>query len=176
MFKRILLTLDGSRLSEAALPHVAELAAGTNAEVTLLMVADNLAPIGGAVHVEPGRVFDITGAGTGTEAILEIPTVIREGETHPQAEERLKDELDTYLREKAGALAGGSSRTATAVLFGDAAEQIVEYAEREGIDLIAMATHGRSGLARLVSGSVASRVVEHAGRPVMLVRPLNLPR
>lgn len=175
MFKRVLVTLDGSSLSEAVLPRVAELISGTDAEVTLLTVAESPAPIA-AVHVEPGRVIDVTAAGTATEVTLETPSVIREGETRPQAEARIRDELDMYLRDKAAAVGGRRGKIETAVLFGDAAEQIAEYAEREGFDLIAMATHGRSGLARLVSGSVASRVLERARRPVLLVRPADLSR
>jgi nucleotide-binding universal stress UspA family protein len=53
-------------------------------------------------------------------------------------------------------------------------DNIVDYANRERFDLIAMATHGRSGLARLLAGSVASRVLERTDLPVLLVRPPEL--
>jgi len=51
-------------------------------------------------------------------------------------------------------------------------EVIVDYAREQAVDLIAMATHGRSGLSRLVQGSVASQVVQSGVAPVLLVRPL----
>jgi nucleotide-binding universal stress UspA family protein len=62
----------------------------------------------------------------------------------------------------------------TAVRFGDPAHAIVAYAAGEGIDLIAMTTHGRTGLPRLIAGSVASYVVQHAQVPVLLFRPAAL--
>jgi nucleotide-binding universal stress UspA family protein len=52
---------------------------------------------------------------------------------------------------------------------GDAASEILDLAEREGCDLVAMATHGRSGLSRLVEGSVAEKVLRHCRRPLLVV-------
>ena len=57
------------------------------------------------------------------------------------------------------------------VQFGDPAQRIVQYVGAEQIGLVAMATHGRSGLSRLVLGSVAERVLRGASVPVLLVRP-----
>jgi nucleotide-binding universal stress UspA family protein len=55
--------------------------------------------------------------------------------------------------------------------FGDPAQRIIQYVSNEGIGLVAMATHGRSGLSRLVLGSVAERVLRGATAPVLLLRP-----
>jgi hypothetical protein len=52
---------------------------------------------------------------------------------------------------------------------------ITEVAAEEHVDLIAMATHGRSGIARQVLGSTATAVLRHAGIPVFLVRPPAVP-
>jgi nucleotide-binding universal stress UspA family protein len=57
------------------------------------------------------------------------------------------------------------------VLFGRPADKIVEYAVKEGVDLIAMATHGRSGFSRWVFGSVAEKVLRAAAIPILLIRP-----
>jgi nucleotide-binding universal stress UspA family protein len=57
------------------------------------------------------------------------------------------------------------------VLFGRPAEKIVEYAMREEMDLIAMATHGRSGFSRWVFGSVAEKVLRATALPILLIRP-----
>jgi nucleotide-binding universal stress UspA family protein len=173
MFRRILVALDGSRLSEAVLPPVEKLISETNAEVTLLIVADSPAPIG-AVSVESGGVQDVAGSPTTGQPMLERRTVIREGETQPQAEKRIKDELETYLAGPARGLVAQGIITEQKVLFGDPVDQIVDHAKGERFDVIAMATHGRSGLARLLAGSVASRVLERADLPVLLVRPAEL--
>jgi len=173
MFRKILVPLDGSPLSERVLPEVEKLVSETNAEATLLMVADSPAPIG-ATSVERGGVRDVVAAPTAVAGVIEQTTIIHEGETQPQAEQRIKDELGEYLAERAVGLAGTGTLTAHAVLLGDPAEQIVAYANDGHFDLIAMATHGRSGLSRLFAGSVASRVVEQASVPVLLVGPGKL--
>jgi len=59
-----------------------------------------------------------------------------------------------------------------AIVVGEPAEEIVDYAEKEGIDLIIMATHGRSGISRWTLGSVAEKVVRAGTTPVLLVRAL----
>jgi nucleotide-binding universal stress UspA family protein len=66
------------------------------------------------------------------------------------------------------------SRVATISELGQPAVTISEVACRESADLIAMATHGRSGVARLVLGSVATGTLQRASMPVMLVRPAAL--
>jgi nucleotide-binding universal stress UspA family protein len=57
------------------------------------------------------------------------------------------------------------------VVLGDAAEEILNYAKTEGIDLIIMGTHGRKGIERIIFGSVAERVVKKSPIPVLTVNP-----
>lgn len=64
---------------------------------------------------------------------------------------------------------GGSCAVA---LDGDLATQIIAYPEREDFDLVAMATHGRSGIDRFVMGSIAEKVVRHTTKPVLLIRAI----
>ena len=156
-----------------AVPHIEKLISETNAEVTLLRVAESLTPIG-STTVESRRVRDVVAAPTVGEPTIEERTVIREGENQSQAEQRIKDELETYLAGPARLFAAQGIITEQKVLFGDPVDNIVEYAKQERFDLIAMATHGRSGLARLLAGSVASRVLERTDLPVLLVRPAEL--
>jgi nucleotide-binding universal stress UspA family protein len=59
-------------------------------------------------------------------------------------------------------------------MIGDAGEEIVRTAEKEGIDLIVMGTHGRKGLDRTLFGSVAGFVVKHSSVPVLTVNPYRL--
>jgi nucleotide-binding universal stress UspA family protein len=58
----------------------------------------------------------------------------------------------------------------TTVRYGEAAEEILRHIKDNAVDLVAMSTHGRSGLSRLVLGSVAAQVVHRATVPVLLLR------
>ena len=171
MYKQILVTLDGSPLSETVLPHIEKLAAGTDIRVVLLTLSDSPEPVASA-SVEQRELLDAVG--TLEEITLQATDTRRQGETKEQAQQRVEEELQKYLAEKAGPLWEAGIETKCIVSFGEPAQQIVDYALRQDVDLIAMATHGRSGLARLVFGSVTGRVLESAGRPVLVVRPDHL--
>jgi nucleotide-binding universal stress UspA family protein len=68
-------------------------------------------------------------------------------------------------------LRGDGISVRIAVAFGRPAQEIVDFAEREDIDLIVMSTHGRSGMSRWILGSVADKVLRGTHLPVLLVRP-----
>jgi nucleotide-binding universal stress UspA family protein len=72
---------------------------------------------------------------------IEERTITWEGETQPEAEQRIKDELETYLAGAARGFVAQGVLTKQKVLFGDPVDEIVDYAKRERFDLIAMATH-----------------------------------
>lgn len=72
---------------------------------------------------------------------------------------------DTHLR--------GFPDYETKVVVGNPAEEILKYADEQGIDLITMGTHGRKGLKRTLMGSVAEHVIKHAAVPVMTANPLR---
>jgi nucleotide-binding universal stress UspA family protein len=61
----------------------------------------------------------------------------------------------------------------TKVVMGNPADEILKYAEDQGIDLVIMGTHGRKGLERTFMGSVADHVIKHAAVPVLTVNPLR---
>jgi nucleotide-binding universal stress UspA family protein len=61
----------------------------------------------------------------------------------------------------------------TTMRFGDPAQEIERYLEEDGVDLVAMTTHGRTGLDRMLFGSVAQHVLHHAHVPMLLLRPLG---
>ena len=84
--------------------------------------------------------------------------------------EGLADTLRERLEELARPLRENGSEVEVAVVEGIPAEAIVHAAEERGADLVAMGTHGRSGLAHLLLGSTAERVVQHARCPVLTVR------
>ena len=173
---RILVTLDGSKLSEAVLESAERLARVAGAEVHLLIVgrpprglnrekretSDLMVklPIIGSFPLAAPR----SGRGAQTETVVV--------ETGEQLMSQRARELDEYLVEKARAFEGLQVKR-VARLSDNSSEAIVDYAQEQAVDLIAMATHGRSGLSRLVQGSVASQVVQSGEAPVLLVRPLG---
>ncbi len=146
-FKRILVPLDGSSLSENALPIASTLAQQFRSQFILL------------------QVFEVSK--------FLMPTVV----TYPDAQQLLRQlsdevrlQIERYLREKQDELAQQGLEVRTLVGEGAPAEVIVETAFREAINLIIMSTHGRGGLARWSQGSVADKVARHAPCPVLLVR------
>ena len=89
------------------------------------------------------------------------------------ASEALKAEREgarSYLEGVVGRLKAQKVKVQAEIVEGTAGDAIVEYAHHHGMDLIAMSTHGRSGLGRLVFGSVADQVLRQAGTPVLLIR------
>jgi nucleotide-binding universal stress UspA family protein len=143
---KILVPLDGSPGSASVLWTVGQLARAQGARVRLLRVESPVSSVYGA----DGRVLAYA----------------------DQEYERVAfDDVQT-LRQTADELAGLDVETA--VRFGDPATQIVEEAAEAGADLIAMATHRRAGVARLVKGSVAERVERATTVPVVLV-PYGVP-
>ena len=141
---RILVPLDGSELGEAALAPTEKLATRIGAEVVLLQV----------VQWPP---YTLYGDGAYVMA-LDV------------------DQSLTEAQQYIGAVAKrlSVSHVRCVVELGDLPAAIAEIARREKADLIAMATHGRSGLARLVLGSVATGTLQQASIPLMLVRPTEL--
>jgi len=147
MTNRILVPLDGSELGTHILPLVRALAKKTRSEVVLLSVI---------VPLE-----------TWSEAVGGIDSderIAQEAEVARAFLEWVKHEL-----KKDGVVARGR------VVFGRAAQSIQDVANEEGARIIAMTTHGRSGLPRLVLGSVADEVVRTSTRPVLLVRASETP-
>lgn len=167
MYKRVLVPLDGSELAETVLPHVVDLGEACAAEIILLRV---IAP-----------------PGDGTRAVynalkLEMPVDPRpalvDGMTaaaHPIYREQemasLQAEALRSLDKAKNLLSEAGLEPRLQVLFGRPADQIVEFALSEQVDLIAMATHGRSGFRRWVFGSVAEKVLRTSALPILLIRP-----
>ena len=150
MYEKILLPLDGSKTGEAALPYIEDLVSKllpqTQVEVTLLQVITSV-----------GRVV-VAG-----EAVANIPYTEQETE---QINKLAKDYLN-----KAGEVLRSRGATVTAkVTMGHAAEEIIKTADETNTDLIAMSTHGRSGLSSWAFGSVTARVLRGGNKPVLMIR------
>jgi len=91
-----------------------------------------------------------------------------------QVEVAARRELERFVKRTASAL-GRGARVSGHLVHGPPADAICRLADRVRADLIVLGTHGRTGLSHLVLGSVAERVVRHAGRPVLTV-PMARPR
>ena len=148
MYRRILVPLDGSELAEHVLPHVTQLAGATGALIILLRVPSE--PLYDYLVPEP-------------EIAIEMCRDIELG-------------AQVYLDEIADELRAMDLQVTTRVAWGaPIATTILNIARELRVDLIAMSTHGRSGIARLVVGSVTDQVAHHASVPVLLVQP-DVPR
>jgi nucleotide-binding universal stress UspA family protein len=143
MYKTVLVPLDGSQRAEAILPHVEDLAKLHHAEVILLLVIE---PVPLSVGLE------------GAYRVLREEFERRENE----AEAYLAGVQEHY-REK-------GIEVRTIVVHGSPVGAITETAESEGADLIAMASHGRTGLSQVFYGSVAAGVLHRVDRPLLLIR------
>ena len=151
MYERILVPLDGSKVGEAALPYVEELVyklmPTQKVKVTLLQVITTL------TH------YVIAG-----EASARVPYTERELNL-------LKKQATDYLNQAAeGLKSKGASVACKVVIGGDAAEEILKVAEEARADLIAMSTHGRSGLSRWAFGSVTEKILRAGLMPILTVR------
>jgi nucleotide-binding universal stress UspA family protein len=100
---------------------------------------------------------------------------ILDGATQRKLESEMETHAQRYLDQLVGRLKYGTSILETKVLFGSAAESLANFAEKNEVDLIVIATHGRSGISRWVWGSVADRILRAACVPVLMVRAPGCP-
>lgn len=171
VYKKILVTVDRSKLSEAVLPELEKLLDGSPAEVTLFTVGEPPR----ATRRRRGGPARPTPVGSGalgpfTEGVME-PAPPRYAETRDQAVERSEHELLDYLAGLSTFIQESGSKVDVVARLGEPAREIIAFAREGGFDLIVMATHGRSGLSELVQGSIAEAVVKSGVAPVLLVRP-----
>ncbi len=172
MLRKILVPLDGSEVAEAVLPYVEELCHRCElVEVILLQVV--LPPPGrsGSVFrpmVENGYSGTMA-PDTQADANLALHPIYREREIAS-----VRGEVEHSLERAVQRLCEEEAILRVEVVFGRPAEEIVDFAEREGVDLIAMSTHGRSGLSRWIFGSVTDKVLHGTHLPILLVRPPGL--
>jgi nucleotide-binding universal stress UspA family protein len=140
---KILAPLDGSDIGETALPYAETLAINSGASVSLLQVVS-----------PPGTVEASLLGGPDWRKFIKA----------------MHNAGENYLKSLAEKLNGNGIKSTYEVVTGDPADKIVEYAGDKKITLIAMSTHGRTGLARWVLGSVADKVLHDARVPILLVR------
>lgn len=152
MSEKILMPLDGSKMGEAALTYldgfISRLAPGKKVEITLFHV---ITAVRHSVHYQGGGMVSI-----------------------PYTEEELngfREEAKAYLRRVSKSLRSEQITIVPKVAVNqNPAEAIIEAEKEVNADLVAMATHGRSGISRFALGSVAEKVMRGGGVPVLMVR------
>jgi nucleotide-binding universal stress UspA family protein len=150
MFERILVPLDGSKVGEAALPVIEQLTSkvpsGTKLEVILIGVITLL------------RHWVVVGEASAPVSYTEEELKV------------IKDRVENYLEKTGENLKTKGIEVKTIVVSGNAADEILKAADQNNADLIAMSTHGRSGLRRLAFGSITDKVMHGSRIPVLMVR------
>jgi nucleotide-binding universal stress UspA family protein len=153
---KMLVPLDGSEVAELVLPHVEALAlpqGGAAAEVVLVGICEPL--------VLPPVTTPETSVNWGTAADEYLA--------------KSKKSAERYLSKVQRGLTDAGLKVSLEVLEGDPAAEIIDYACRKQVNLIVMATHGRSGIGRWAYGSVAQKVLHGGSTPILLVRPPSSP-
>jgi nucleotide-binding universal stress UspA family protein len=145
--QRVLITLDGSSLAERAIEPGLGLAQSLKAEVTMLRCVPHIA----------------------TDGKLDE----HERSLSRRMQEDLLIEAREYLQARSASSAQSGLATKTDVQIGSPADSILEYVETYGIDLIVMATHGRTGLKRWVYGSVTAKVLRSVSCSMLVIRPTD---
>jgi len=148
LIQKILVPLDGSKRGESAVPLVADIAGATGAEVILLQVIEPIRIVGG---------YDTIATGS-----------------FPPGEEEIKTDATKYLQESSRFFIQKNIKTSCIVAMGSAAEQIIDYAEANLIDMIGISSHGESGIRRWVFGSVTDKVLHAGNTPVLVVKSIKV--
>lgn len=149
MYNRILVPLDGSKLAECVLPHVEALGKGCSVKEVILFRACQ----------PPAILADYPdGMPTGWE------------QQAKQVTKHLEKQCAVYLDTVEKDLKDAGLNVRTEVFLGDPADTIADFAKKNEVDLIIMATHGRSGPSRWAYGSTADKVLRSGCTPVLIVR------
>jgi nucleotide-binding universal stress UspA family protein len=143
MYKKILVPLDGSANAETVLPHAEALAKSENAELIILRVPN--IPAAEFIALDPIVASNIR--------------------------KDIRDEAANYVTEKVNDLKKGDIKATGITKEGPIPDTILDVAVETHADMIAMSTHGRTGVKRWLMGSVADKIVHHSHIPVMLIHP-----
>ena len=146
MYHKILVPLDGSKRAEKILPHVEELARRYKAKVIFLQVVEYK-----MVPTTEGAFINLT----------------------EQEFDQAKKQAETHLEGIQGEFREKNIESKIYVAHGPVVGGIIDTAAQEGVDLIALASHGRGGLSRVFYGSVAAGLLHRVDRPLLIIRSRN---
>jgi nucleotide-binding universal stress UspA family protein len=160
----VLIPLDGSEFSEQILPYLKQWL--DPAATDLIFVRVYTKPVHGLVPRPP-----TTAAADWRSPPAQDANLARHPIYASQVRDSLQAELETNLLLDLNDFRQAGYAVSVEIRFGEPAEEILAVGQSRQVDMIAMTTHGRTGLNRLVSGSVAQRVLTKASVPVLLLRP-----
>ncbi len=168
MYQKIVVPLDGSQLAECVLPHVEAISQGCGVkEVVLFRVVPPLEQMStdylGAEAVE---LIHATGS---TSRVRDMGLYLSVADIE-RIHEAAKKNAQNYLNELKGKLDWHGVSIKAKIGVGPAAETIADYVTKNHVDLVVIATHGRSGVSRFVWGSVADRLLRSVCAPILMVR------
>ena len=146
MYYKILVPLDGSKRAETILPHVEELARRYKAKVLFLQVIEYK-----TITTPEGAFINYS----------------------DQEFDQAKKQAEIYIAGIQGEFREKNIESRTHVIYGPVVEGIINMAAQEGVDLIALASHGRGGLSRVFYGSVAAGLLHRVDRPLLIIRSRN---
>jgi nucleotide-binding universal stress UspA family protein len=155
MYSKVLVPLDGSEVSERALTHAQSLADAFGARVHLLKV------------ISLSHEYEATRrGGGGSPTIAEYSLDLAQQLTAGR-----QTRAEKYLEATAARLEENGIHVETSVRQGSTLENITNFVEENGIDLIVMSTHGRGGLQRFLVGGVTDQVIRSSHVPVLAIPP-----
>jgi len=146
-YSKVLVPVDGSNLAECVLPHIETLAQKKMAETIIFLRV-----------IEETRIPSIGGTSA-------IPT-----EAWMKVEREHQAETEAYLEDLKNRVKIDGVNLKFETMPPGGAEMIAQFARNEDVDLIVMATHGRSGISKLFWGSVTDYVLKHVAKPILIIR------
>ena len=146
MYHKILVPVDGSKREDRILPQVEELAKRYKAKVIFLQVVEYK-----TISTPEGAFINLS----------------------DQEFDRAKKQAETYLAGIQGEFREKNIESQTHVTYGPVVDKIIGMSAQEGVDQIALASHGRSGLSRVFYGSVAAGLLHRVDRPLLIIRSRN---
>lgn len=159
MYQKIMIPLDGSELAECVLPHAEAFIRGGMAKTAVFLWV--LEPLPTAMYGASVETF----ASSAQEDIF-----ASNAEYWEKMGAERKSTAEEYLNRIAGPFKQYGTEIKCEILEGRIAETLANYAEKNNVDLLLIATHGRSGVSRWLIGSVADRVLHYSHVPVLMVR------
>lgn len=176
MYKKVVVPLDGSKLAEVTLPHLEQIVEGCNIpEILLVSVTEKVKgriprsqALDGASNV-PDNTTNVQIGSTQTGLIVsrnfvgiqEVPVILG----------KMAKTAFNYLVKIAERLEKKGFNITINVLVGNPAEEIVRFVEDQGVDLIIMASRGKTGFNRWEMGNIAEKVIRATKASVMLIKP-----
>ncbi len=149
MYRKLMVPLDGSSVAECVLPHLETLAKDCQDPPEVVLVSA-VEPISVPVGRELSRFGSLD--------------EVTDYETHQRRD------AEKYLKEKVAYLGEHGVKARSEIIVGKAGAALTDFANKGSFDLIVIATHGRSGITRLVWGSVAEHILHTVHAPVLMVR------